>query len=153
MPHESHIYAKSSDMAKAKMCAYPKSDHALPHWKFVLRCFAKCPRINIPDQETYDQYYNLSPSIRFHIYQLIVRCTTHGRLPLADKVFFVSVNRILFQNNPQKYTLERASDDGENHFKFLYKFIYTRNSEVSISHSTCRNTGYKSLWQLSLNCV
>ena len=29
-----------------------KSDHALPHWKCVLRCCADCLCINIPDQET-----------------------------------------------------------------------------------------------------
>ena len=31
MPHGRHIYAKSYDMAKATMCAYSQSDHALPH--------------------------------------------------------------------------------------------------------------------------
>ena len=54
MPHGRHIYAKSSDMTKAKMCTYPQSDHALPHWKYVLRCCAECLCINIP--EKYPQY-------------------------------------------------------------------------------------------------
>ena len=36
MPHGIHIYAKESDMENATMCAYPHSDHALPHWKYVL---------------------------------------------------------------------------------------------------------------------
>ena len=31
MPHGNHIYAKAYDIAKAKNCVYPKSDHALPH--------------------------------------------------------------------------------------------------------------------------
>ena len=82
MPHGRHIYAKSYDMVKAKMCAYPQSDHALPHWKCVLRCCYKCPSIIIPDQETDYQYPNTSPSIRFHIYHIISSCTAHGRLPL-----------------------------------------------------------------------
>ena len=47
----SHIYAKASDMENAKICTYPQSEHALPHWKYVLRCCADCPCINIPDQE------------------------------------------------------------------------------------------------------
>ena len=38
VPHGRHIYATASDMEKATMCKYPQSDHALPHWKFVLRC-------------------------------------------------------------------------------------------------------------------
>ena len=84
MPHGHYIYAKSSDMEKSTMCAYPQSDHELPHWKCVLRCCAKSPIINLPDQETDDQYSNTSPSINFHIYHIIARCTTHGRLSLTD---------------------------------------------------------------------
>ena len=55
MPHGRHIYAKASDMANAKMCTYPQSEHALPHWKCALRCCADCPCINLPDQETDNQ--------------------------------------------------------------------------------------------------
>ena len=36
MPHERHIYAKSSDMAKATMRSHPESDHTLPHRKCVM---------------------------------------------------------------------------------------------------------------------
>ena len=52
MPHESHIYAKASDMENATMCAYTHSDNALPHCKCVLRCCSECPCISITDQET-----------------------------------------------------------------------------------------------------
>ena len=48
------------------------------------RC-AKCIRINIPDQVTDGQYPDTSPSIRFHIYHLVARCTRHGRLTLTDE--------------------------------------------------------------------
>ena len=67
MPHEHNIYAKESYMAKATICAYSQSHHALPHWKFSMQCCAKFPSINIPDQETYYQYSNISPSVSFHI--------------------------------------------------------------------------------------
>ena len=50
--HGRHIYAKTSDMAQDTMCSYRQSDHVLPYCKFVLRCCADCPCINIPDQET-----------------------------------------------------------------------------------------------------
>ena len=53
MPHGRHIYAKASGMVQATMCTYTQSDHALPHWKCVLRCCADYPCINIPDQEIY----------------------------------------------------------------------------------------------------
>ena len=85
MPHGRHIYAKSYDMAKAKMCAYPQSDHALPHLKYVLRSCADCLCINIHDQETDNWYSETTPSIRFHIYHIIARCTDHSIIILKDK--------------------------------------------------------------------
>ena len=82
MPHERHIYSKEYDMAKATMCAYTKYDHALPHWKCVLQFCANFPYINLPYQETDNQYSVTTPSIRFHIYHIIERCTAHGRIIL-----------------------------------------------------------------------
>ena len=52
IPHGCHIYSKESAMANATMCAYLHSNHALPHWKCVLRCCAECPHINFSYQET-----------------------------------------------------------------------------------------------------
>ena len=52
MPRGCSVYAKAYDMAKAKIYAYPHLDHALPHWKFVLRCCAKFPFVNLPYKET-----------------------------------------------------------------------------------------------------
>ena len=45
----------------------------------------KFPSVNISDQETDYQYSHTSPSIRFHIYHIIARCSTHGRIPLNEK--------------------------------------------------------------------
>ena len=84
MPHMRHIYSKAYDMSKEKMCAYPQSDHALPHWKCVMQCCAKCPSVNLLDQETDDQYTDNIPSIHFKICNIIAHCTTHGRLPFND---------------------------------------------------------------------
>ena len=85
MPHGRHIYAKASDMENVTMCTYPHSDHALPHWKCVLQCCADCPCINLPDHETNKKHEGTTPSIRFHIYHIIARCTAHGIIPLEDK--------------------------------------------------------------------
>ena len=71
MPHERHIYAKESDMSKATMCTYPQSDNISPQCKCVMRCCAKCPCVNLLDQETSDQYSFTSPSIRYHIYHIM----------------------------------------------------------------------------------
>ena len=85
MPHGRHIYAKVSDIANATMWTYNQSDHALLHWKCVLRCCVDCPCINLPDQETTKKHEETTPSIRFHIYHIIGRCTAHGRITLKDK--------------------------------------------------------------------
>ena len=65
MPHGRHIYAKSSDIANGTMCTNPHSDHALPHWKCVLRCCSDSPCINLPDQETTKQYEEKHPQLGF----------------------------------------------------------------------------------------
>ena len=51
MQHGNHIFNTSSDMVMATMCAYPSSEYLLPHWKCVLRCCAKYPRIDLPSIE------------------------------------------------------------------------------------------------------
>ena len=88
MPHGRHIYAKVSDMASAKICAYPNSDNELPHWKCVLRCCAYCPCIDIPYQETNKKHEETTPSIRFHIYHIIGRCTSHDIIPFKYNTIF-----------------------------------------------------------------
>ena len=52
-------------MAKAKMCTYPQSDHALPHWKYVLQYCAECPYINITDQQTKKNMNKQHPKLGF----------------------------------------------------------------------------------------
>ena len=107
MQYIRHIYAKAADIAKATMCKYPQFDHELPHWKCVLRFYAKCPCINLPDQEKDNHNSDTTLSIRFHIYHVIVRCTDHGRIPLKDKKDVTCVNKNLQQTNQQNYTPEK----------------------------------------------
>ena len=95
MPHGRHIYARESYMAKAAMCTYPQSDNSLPHGKCLLRCCDECPYINLPDKETNKKHEETTPSIRFHIYHIIARCTSHGRIPLKDKKYVTCVNKII----------------------------------------------------------
>ena len=45
---------------------YLTSDHAIPHWKCVLRCCAECLCINITDQETTKKHEETTPSMEFH---------------------------------------------------------------------------------------
>ena len=77
IPHGNHMFQKSSDMAMATMCAYPSSKYALPHYKCVMRCCAQCPWIYLPIPKTDHNSYNVSPTIRFHLYRHISHCTVH----------------------------------------------------------------------------
>ena len=65
MPYGCHIYAKASDMEKAKIRTYPQSDHELPHWKCVLQFCADCPCINLTDQETVEIMKKQYPLLGF----------------------------------------------------------------------------------------
>ena len=84
MPHGRHIYAKESYMVKATMCTYPQSCRVLPHCKFLLRCCANSFCINLTDQGTNKIHEEATPSIKFHIYYTIARCTARSRIPLKD---------------------------------------------------------------------
>ena len=87
------------------MCAYPESEHALPHWKCVLRCCNDCPCINITDQETTKKNDETTPSIRFHIYHIIGRCTAHGRISLKDrKICYMCEQEYLPDKSKNIYT-------------------------------------------------
>ena len=95
------LQRKSSDTAKSTMFTYPKSDHALTHWKGVLRCCSDFPCSNIPDQEKNKKQEETTPSIRFHIYHIIARCTAHGKIPLKYKKI---CNMCKQEHSPDKST-------------------------------------------------
>ena len=71
MPHGSHIYDKASDIEKATMCTYAQYDHALPHWKCVLRCCSECIYINLTDQETDKNKKKQRPQLGFTFITLL----------------------------------------------------------------------------------
>ena len=87
------------------MCKYSQSDHALPHWKCVLRCCADFPCINIPNHETYNNNSDTTPSIHFHIYHTIGRCIAHGRIPLKEKkIYYMYEQESLPDSSTKIYT-------------------------------------------------
>ena len=65
MSHGRHIYANASDISKAIICSYPHPDHALPHWKCILRFFSGFPYINLPDQERNKNTKKQHPQLSF----------------------------------------------------------------------------------------
>ena len=132
MTHGRHIYSTSAYMDMAIMCAYPPSQHILPHLKCVLRCCSNCPRIYIPHQESGRNYFNAYPSIRFHIYHLIAQCTFHGRLPLDEKNFFPCVFQYPCTVTPAKlYTRKELIMMETSNADFHTSFIFQK---YKISH-------------------
>ena len=90
------------------MCAYTQSDNSLPHCKCVLQFCANCPCINLTDQETDNQYSDTTPSIRFNIYRIIVRCTDHSRILLKDKKFGHKCKQESSADKSTKYAPEKS---------------------------------------------
>ena len=70
------------------MRAYTSSNYVLPHCKCVLRFCEQCPRVDLPSPESDKHNSNVSPTICFHVYQHISRCTVHVRRPLNEKKHF-----------------------------------------------------------------
>ena len=108
MPHGRHIYAKVYDMANTIMCAYPHYDNALPHWKFVLRCCAKWPCINLPDQETNKKMKKQNPQSGFTFITSLDVVLLMVELHLRTIKYVTCVKNNLHQINLQKYTPEKS---------------------------------------------
>ena len=122
MPHGRHIYVTASDMVMAKMCSYPPSQHELPHWKCVLHWCANCPCIDLPDQESDMYRSNTSPSINFHIYHLVERCTVHGRLPIDEHYFLFVFTEYGYYVTWKIIHQKRDCYDGDIYFWFRTSF-------------------------------
>ena len=84
MPHGKNCFQTASDMVMAKICTYPSSNYALPHWIFVLRCCVQCPWIDHPSPESDKHNSTFIPRICFRVYQHITRFTVYFRLPLNE---------------------------------------------------------------------
>ena len=112
MTYGCHIYQTESDMAMAKMCTYPPSQHELPHWKCVLRCCEDCLCIDIPSQESDDNHSQTSPEINFHVYKMVSRCTVNGRRPPEKNICCVLLRPNLHQLLNYTQEKKRACNDG-----------------------------------------
>ena len=147
MPHGSHIYSKASYMEKATMCEYPQYDHALSHQKCVLRFCAKLPCINLPDQETYNQYSDTTPSIRFHIYHIISCYIYHDLFPLKNNKICRMCKQVSSSDKSTKiYTRKELAMMGKTIFDSRTSFYIPSIKKVGLSPTTCAHTWYKSLW-------
>ena len=80
-PHGYHIYNTAADMAMSTKLNCTYKHHGIPHCKYVLHCCDKCPSIFLPSQEANKDTTNTCPTITFHVYLNISRCTLNGRRP------------------------------------------------------------------------
>ena len=96
-------------MANATMCAYPQSEHSLPHWKCVLRCCNDCPCINIPDQEISKKMTKLHPQLGFTFITSLDVVLFMVDFHWKTSTFVLCVNKNLLKINLQRYTPENNS--------------------------------------------
>ena len=85
MPYGCHIYITSVYMDISTMCDFPSDKHALPHWKYVLRCCSTCPGIATHNKEYHNTTKTICPTIRFFVLKVVSRCTVNGKLSFEEK--------------------------------------------------------------------
>ena len=134
---------QSIDMEIATMCAYSQSDYVLPHWKF--HCDV-VPNVQALIFLTSKQMLSILTPVLQLISHLSSYCmlyrTWQASVNWQENLSQVSTG-YWFRKISKNMLYKRASEDGDNHFLFSYKFIYSSNSEVGVSHSTHANTGYE----------
>ena len=107
MPHGRHIYANTSDMANTTICTYHQYEHAPPHWKCVLRCCAKCPCINLPNQKTKQKRKKQHPQLGFTFITSLDVVLLMVEFHLKTKKYVTCVDKNLYRIHLQKYTPEK----------------------------------------------
>ena len=101
MSHIQHRYQIAYDMEMATICVYPPSQHTFPHWNYLLHHFENFPCIDLTSQQLYKHHSNTCPTMSFHVYHLIARCTVQGRRLFYKNKSCVCV--IPHLCHPQKY--------------------------------------------------
>ena len=129
------------------MCAYPSSKYALPHWKCVFNGCAKCSSSYLPIPESYHKNHHVSPTICFHAYQQISRCTVHGRRLFRKK----SIVWGFLSFNGYCKNVYKKSDfhDGDINCWLPSTVLHTCNIEMFISLATCTHYWNISLWKFT----
>ena len=145
MTHGHHSYQTSYDISMEKMCAYPPSQHALSHWKFVLCCYDNLPSIYITSKLLYNHYSNIFSTIHFRFCQPIAHCMedTHWMKGFFSLLFawsFLCDNRKTIHN-------KRACYDGDIYFWLPHKFLHSRNKKTRVTPATCMHYCCTSLWK------
>ena len=137
IPHDNHIFKTVSDIAMSTMCAYPLSKFSLPHWKYDLNFCAQCTRTDLPILESDQHNFCINPTVSFHVYQQIERCTVHGRRPFNENKQFQlcenSSDSIVTTNKKQK----RYCHDRDINCWLLSTILHTSNTETCITLETC----------------
>ena len=129
-------------------------EQQLPHWKCVMRCCAKCPRIDLTSLESDDQNLNFSPTICFHVHHIIARWTVHDRHPFNENRqcwFCESYTDSIV--TAKLYTGKELVMMETSVLVFHQKIIHTRHTETCITLATCIYSWNTSLCQFALKVI
>ena len=85
LPHGNLMFPTSSYIAIAKCVHIHHQTMPLPNWKFVLHFCEKCPRMDLMSPKSDQNNSNVSPTIKFHVYQHIALFTVHVICHLNEK--------------------------------------------------------------------
>ena len=138
------------EMAMATICAFLSSKYALPHWKFVLRCCAQCPQIDIPSTEADQNNLDLSRTKSLHVYKHIASFTMQYRSPFNERkqgqLWEASTDEIVTEKNIYK---KIACHDGVINCRISSRILHSCNLETCILPTTSTHSWNVSLWQHS----
>ena len=102
--HGFHTNKKATDIFMSTMCTFSSDQHDLPHWKFVLRCCAKCLGIFMSVQYCNRDDTNIFPDIYFDLFILLSLCTVHVRHPYEEKNMCIVFHSAKNRKNAKLYT-------------------------------------------------
>ena len=138
IPHGHYIY-QTSYYTVATMCAYPQSQHILPHWKCVLSFCAKFPHIDIIIQESDKNTSNTCPTIHFNVLKLYLSIRFMVDVHLTKQMYVVFCYATNCTN--LKYIHKKISyNDGDIDFWLFHKFLHTINKKAINTCDTCMNS-------------
>ena len=100
--HGFHIYVTAENMSMAKIYPCTSKHHGIPNWKCVFCCCDEFPIIFLPSKEANKDTTNTCPTIIFHVYCNISRCTFHGWRPYYEHTTLSLFSTVLISDRTDK---------------------------------------------------
>ena len=146
MTHVCHIHKKLSEMAIITMCDFSPYHHALPHWKYMLRCCSRYPIIVTPCQEFYSNTQNMLPTTCFNVYKIIYHFTVHVRRTFEEKITCSLYSIVKPENSNENFYSQKEIALMETSTYDFHKYrsqIFTCHMFELLALSTVKNNTMK----------